>query len=121
MGKIVYGKDLKESAESKRVDKIYDNLLKGKSTTDITGLVTLADIEIADGKFFVPYSSFEKFPKKRPMNGTWNCIVKFNDGGEWRDCVAVCILPFENDLRDMGMSWDDVTPSMLLVEDVYII
>lgn len=101
-------------------EKVWETLIKGEDYPYVDGTLSLADFEQSD-YFFIPTSSFDKFPKKRPSSGVWGCKAKFiNERGSWEDCIIHCILPWKENLDAMGKKWNEITSYMLLVQGVYV-
>ena len=115
-------KPVKKSIRETKLDveKVWETLIKDEPYPDVNGILSLADFEQSD-YFFIPTSSFNSFPRKRPSSGTWGCKAKFiNRRGSWENCVIHCTLPWKENLDAMGKKWNEITSYMLLVQKVYI-
>ena len=115
-------KPVKKSIREAKLDveKVWETLIKDEPYPDVNGILSLADFEQSD-YFFIPTSSFNSFPRKRPSSGTWGCKAKFlNERGNWENCVIHCTLPWKENLDAMGKKWNEITSYMLLVQGVYI-
>ena len=117
-------KPLKESSKSDRLLELVWDGLVSNGEYDVMQRLSLADFEgglTSNSIFYVPPKSFNTFPKKRPSTNTWNCManVKWHDN-TWKDIIISCVLPTEYVLDSMGIDWDDINSTMLLVDSVFI-
>ena len=103
---------------NKLVAKAYDELLED-GYADINQTLSLHDFEEADKLFFIPFSSYDSFPKKRPPKDKWLVKAEMKVEDRWLAIGIVCSIPTDEELAELGMEWKDIDSYVTLVDYAY--
>lgn len=109
---------IREDRVSKFLDKVYESIINYEDCS-VNGVLSISNFE-KDDRFFIPSSSYNKFPKKRPSTNSYTFKAFVLNGNDEIPILITVSLPWDENLQSMNKTWNDITSYMLLVQEVFV-